>query len=152
LLDTMPYVIGVLLALATALLVRGTGFDRDRAVYPLMLIVIASYYVLFAVMGGSARALGLESIGMLGFLVVAVLGFASSLWWVVLALAGHGTFDFVHGHVIENPGVPAWWPAFCLAFDVCLAACLAWLLQRGSLRARRSRLPQRNAHEAGIDP
>ena len=38
----------------------------------------------------------------------------------------HGVMDTFHGNVIENTGVPAWWPAFCAAFDVGAAACLAW--------------------------
>ena len=40
----MPYVIGIVLSLGVALLARGVGFDRDRAFYPTVLIVIASYY------------------------------------------------------------------------------------------------------------
>ena len=51
-------------------------------------------------------------------------------WIVVAALAGHGVFDAVHGYVIENAGVPAWWPAWCLAYDVGAAAWLAWLIKR----------------------
>jgi hypothetical protein len=57
--------------------------------------------------------------------------FKSSAWIVVVALAGHGVFDALHGHVIENAGVPAWWPAWCLAYDVGAAAGLAWLLRHG---------------------
>jgi hypothetical protein len=49
---------------------------------------------------------------------------------VVGALAGHGVFDALHGKVIENSGVPVWWPAWCLAYDVGAAACLAWLIKR----------------------
>jgi hypothetical protein len=63
----MPYAIGIALAILTALLVTTAGFDRDRAIYPTLLIVIASYYVLFAVMGGSIRAISIESAVMLGF-------------------------------------------------------------------------------------
>jgi hypothetical protein len=47
-----------------------------------------------------------------------------------VALAGHGVFDAVHGYVIENAGVPAWWPAWCLSYDVGAAAILAWLIKR----------------------
>lgn len=133
----MPYAIGVVLALVTGVFVRSVGFDRDRAVYPTIMIVIALYYVLFAVMGGSVRALSIESAVMLGFASVAVLGFAGNLWWVVAALAGHGVFDLVHGRWIANPGVPAWWPAFCLACDIGLAAWLAALLVRGRLQPRK---------------
>jgi hypothetical protein len=36
------------------------GVDRDRALHPAVLVVIASYYVLVAVMGGSSHALVIE--------------------------------------------------------------------------------------------
>ena len=54
----------------------------------------------------------------------------SSLWIVVATLVGHGVFDFVHHRLIENPGVPPWWPGFCLAFDVAAGGFLAVLLVR----------------------
>ena len=110
---------------------RSVGFDRDRAFYPTVMIVIALYYVLFAVMSGSVQTVVSESVVMTLFAAAAVVGFKSSAWIVVVALAGHGVFDAVHGHLIENAGVPAWWPAWCLAYDVGAAAGLAWLLRRG---------------------
>lgn len=54
---------------------------------------------------------------MTGFTVAAVLGFKSNAWIVAGTLAGHGVFDAFHGRVVENSGVPVWWPAFCLAYD-----------------------------------
>ena len=48
----MEYVAGVVLALGTSLLASTVGLDRARAFYPTGMIVIASYYGLFAVMGG----------------------------------------------------------------------------------------------------
>src|SRR5688572_15770406 len=59
----------------------------------------------------------------------------SNAWIVVVALAGHGVFDAVHGHVIENAGVPAWWPAWCFSYDVGAAGCLAWLITRRRVTA-----------------
>jgi hypothetical protein len=128
-------VVGALLALAVGLFATGIGLDRDRAFYPVVTIVIASYYALFAVMGASTHALVLESLVGTVFLAVAVSGFKSSLWLVAAALAAHGIFDLGHSTVISNPGVPSWWPQFCLWFDVTLAAYLAWLLRSGRLRA-----------------
>ena len=64
------------------------------------------------------------------FLLLAVFGFKRSLWVVVVGSIGHGLFDFVHHFVIDNPGVPRWWPGFCLAFDVLFGVLLAWLLLR----------------------
>jgi len=127
--------IGASLAFAVGLLATAFRLDRDRAFYPTVTIVIASYYALFAVMGASSDALVLESLAGAVFLAAAVLGFRSSLWVVVLALAGHGIFDLTHARVISNPGVPSWWPQFCLSYDVVAAGYLAWLLTSGRIPA-----------------
>jgi hypothetical protein len=124
----LPFVIGIVASASVALFARKVGLDRDRAFYPTLMIVIALYYVLFAVMAGSIQTVLVESVVMLAFAAAAVAGFRSSAWIVVAALAGHGVFDAFHGYVIENPGVPEWWPAWCLAYDVGAAAGLAWLL------------------------
>jgi hypothetical protein len=127
--------IGTVLALAVGLFATGAGLDRDRAFYPVVTIVIASYYVLFAVLGAATRALVLETLVCTAFLAVALLGFRRSLWVVVVALAGHGVLDLTHAAVISNPGVPTWWPGFCLTYDLSAAAYLAWLLRSGRVRA-----------------
>ena len=134
----MPYLTGIVLAFLTGIGCRLAGFDRDRALYPIVVIVVASYYVLFAAIGGSARTVLVESTVMMVFVSMAVIGFRSSLWVIVAALAAHGVFDFVHGRLVSNPGVPAFWPAFCLGFDVLIAVFLAGLLHRGKVRARRA--------------
>jgi len=126
----LPYAVGIVLSVAVAVFARLVGFDRDRAFYPTLMIVIAAYYVLFAVMSGSVHTVFVESVVMIGFAIAAVAGFKSSGWIVVAALAGHGLFDGLHGKMIENSGVPVWWPAWCLAYDVGAAASLAWLLTR----------------------
>lgn len=131
----MALLVGVLLALAVGTLARSVGLDRDRGFYPTVTIVIASYYALFAVMGGSSDALVIESLVGLTFVATAVAGFRLSLWLVVAALLVHGIFDFVRGAAIANAGVPIWWPRFCLAFDVTAAGFLAWLLKSGRVRA-----------------
>jgi len=126
----LPYVVGLVLSIGVAVFARLVGLDRDRAFYPTVLIVIASYYVLFAAMVGSMQTVLLESAVMVLFVIAAVAGFKASAWIIVAGLAGHGLQDAVHGHIVANAGVPAWWPAWCLAYDVGAAAALAWLLMR----------------------
>ena len=135
----MEYIVGVVLALGISGLATVVGFDRDRAFYPTLTIVIASCYGLFAVIGGSPYALMLESIGIAAFLLLSLIGFRFTLWWVVAALAAHGVFDWFHGHLIADPGVPSWWPMFCLAYDVVAAAYLSWLLGFSRVAARSNR-------------
>jgi ABC-type amino acid transport system permease subunit len=126
----MSFLIGASLALLVGLFAAWIGLDRDRAFYPTVMIVIASYYVLFAVMGGSSHSLLTECAVMAAFVVASVAGFKRTPWLVVAALAAHGVLDFVHPHLISNPGVPVWWPGFCAAFDLVAACYLATLLIR----------------------
>lgn len=130
----LPSLIGALLALGVGALATGFGLDRDRAFYPTVMIVIAAYYVLFAVMGGSSHALLTECAVMAAFLVASLAGFKRTLWLVVAALAAHGILDLVHPHLIANPGVPVWWPDFCLAYDLVAAGYLAALLRSRAAR------------------
>ena len=139
----MAYIIGVVLALCTCFLATAVGLERDRAFYPTVTIVIATYYGLFAVIGGSLHALMLESVGIVAFLVMSLIGFRFTLWWVVAALAAHGVFDWFHGRLIEDPGVPSWWPMFCLTYDVVAAAYLSWLLGFSRIDARSKPVTQR---------
>jgi hypothetical protein len=132
----MPYIIGVALSVAVGLFARCVGFDREREFYPTVLIVVASYYVLFAAMSESFHTVISESILMTAFLIAAVVGYKSSPWIVVVALAGHGLQDAFHRHVVVNSGVPIWWPAFCAAYDLGAASCLVWILWQRSVRSR----------------
>lgn len=126
----MEFLVGVTLALVVSIFATVAGLDRDRGFYPVVLIVIALLYDLFAAMAGSVPALGLDTLAMVAFVVAAVVGFKTSLWLVVAALVGHGLFDYVHSYLITNPGVPAWYPNFCLGYDVMAAFYLGWLLTR----------------------
>jgi pimeloyl-ACP methyl ester carboxylesterase len=128
----MPYLIGVLLAVSVSLLARVLRWDRDRGFYPFVLGVIAPIYVLFAVMGGSVPALIREAMIMTGFLVVAAVGFKTNLWVAAAGLFVHGVMDFFHARLVDNPGVPTFWPALCLSYDVVAAIILGWLLVRTS--------------------
>ena len=61
-------------------------FDRERAFYPAVMIVIASYYGLFAVMGSSVKSLAIESVIILVFLVT------SNSWVQTKSLDCGGSF------------------------------------------------------------
>lgn len=134
----MPILVGLVLALGVGVFATLVGLDRDRAFYPTVLIVVASYYGLFAVMAGATSALPFEIGLFLIFAILAVIGFRGSLWIVVISLAAHGVFDLVRGDLIVNPGVPAWWPVWCLAYDVMAAAYLAWRLVSSGVPSTRS--------------
>ncbi len=131
-----PYLIGVALALGVGLLGTFAGFERDRAYYATITIIVPSYFGLYAILGGSTPVLLQEGVLIAAYLVGAVVGFRRNLWILAALLAGHGLFDAVHGFLITNPGLPAWWPAFCGAFDVAAGAYLAVRIRQGAVAAR----------------
>ena len=124
----MEYLIGSVLALATVVFARLSGFDRDRVFYPTLLIVVATYDVVFAVQGGDAGTIIGESLIAAAFAVVAVIGFRTSLWIIAAGLFAHGVLDELHQFVIATDAIPGWWVGFCSSFDVVAAGALAWLL------------------------
>jgi hypothetical protein len=126
----MPYVIGIVVALAVSTYATALRLDKDRAFYPTVLIVVASYYVLFAAMAGEGRVVVVELLIMGLFVAAATLGFRRSLWLVVVGLAAHGVQDLFHAQLVANSGMPAWWPAWCSSYDVVAAGYLAWRLSR----------------------
>ena len=101
----MALLFGLFLALAVGTFATAIRLDRDRAFYPTVMIVIAAYYFLFAVMGASRDALLLELLVGAGFIAAAAIGFRKSLWIVAIALAAHGLLDLFHCALIDNPGV-----------------------------------------------
>jgi hypothetical protein len=116
----IPIVVGVLLAVGIAALAKFTRFDEDRSFYSTVLIIIASYYVLFAVLGGVGHALVWELVIAIAFSTAAILGALHAPILVGAGIIAHGLFDLVHDILIENPGVPTWWPSFCASIDVLL--------------------------------
>ena len=121
----MEYLIGIGLAAVICAFATVVGIDRGRAFYATMVLVVATYYVLFAVMGGTVRTLLAESLVAFAFFVFAAVAFRKSSWLIVAGLVGHGIFDCFHHLIIHNPGVPAWWPGFCLSFDILAGIYLA---------------------------
>ena len=118
-------VVGVLLAVGIAVLGKFTRFDQDRSFYSTVLVIIASYYVLFAVLDGSGRALVWELVIAVAFSAVAIIGALLLPTLVGIGITAHGLFDLVHDALIENSGVPSWWPMFCGSIDVGLGL---WVL------------------------
>ena len=133
----IPVVIGLLLAVGIAALAKFTRFDKDRSFYSTVLVIIASYYVLFAVLDGSAHALAWEVVIAVAFSAVAIIGALVVPTLVGIGIIAHGLFDLVHDVFITNSGVPSWWPSFCGRIDVLLGLWVV-LLTRSRLACRRA--------------
>ncbi|MDP1767580.1 MAG: hypothetical protein Q8L74_02115 [Nitrospirota bacterium] len=133
----IPVLVGMLTAVAVAVLAKSMRFDQDRSFYPTVLVVIAAYYILFAVMGGSGQALAWELVAAVAFSVVAIMGALHMPVLVGVGIVAHGLFDLVHHMMIENAGVPDWWPGFCGSLDVVLGLWVIGLSRSGRSAACR---------------
>jgi hypothetical protein len=121
-------IVGVALAAMVGWFAHVVGYDRDRSFYAVVLTVVGSLYVLFALMAGGGHALVPEIAFFAVFAALAAIGFRTNLWIVAAGLAMHGVFDFFRHFFPIGSGVPEWWPAFCGAYDLVAAIGLATLL------------------------
>lgn len=129
----LPFISGLILSGAIIAFAHWMRFDRERSFYPTVLIVIASYYLLFAVIGNATFiTLVAETLLASLFLGLAAFGAFRSMAWVGLGLILHGLLDSIHPAILQNPGVPAWWPAFCAAVDLSLGVWVVWLVSTES--------------------
>lgn len=123
----LPITIGILLAVIMAFLAKVTNFDRDRSYYAVVLIVIASYYVLFACIANEAIVAEIFVASI--FSILAIVGVFRCPLLLGIGIFMHGVFDLVHGYIISNSGVPVWWPAFCASIDVVLGLWVIYLVK-----------------------
>lgn len=118
---------GIGLGVAVAIVASRLAFDRDRSFYPVVLIVIAVYYVLFAVMSGNARAIWIETAIAALFLSAAFAGHRWNPLIVAAAILAHAGYDAAHHLIFPYHGAPVWRPWFCGSIDgvLAIAALLA---------------------------
>lgn len=136
----IAFITGSVLALSVGLLATFIGFDRERAFYPTVMIVIASYYVLFALMTDSNNFPLIEIAVFAAFSLASIYSFLHSIWLVVFMLVGHGILDLVQTKTNTSSGVPVWWPEFCSSYDFVAAAFLAIRLKKYRAYTKNDRL------------
>ena len=119
-------IIGILLGVFIVLLAIKTGFDKDSSSYPVLLIVIAFYYVLFAFQANDTNEIIFEVIIAFLFSVIAIFGHHRNLKIVGIALILHGIYDLFQGDIVYSTNPPQWWPMFCLGVDVTIGIWVFW--------------------------
>lgn len=129
--------IGILLGGVIIFGAKVNGFEMDRSLYPVLLIVIALYYVLFAFQSYDRGEILFELVMALLFSALAVWGHRKGLILVVLGLVLHGIYDLAQRSIEFSTDPPEWWPLFCLGFDLTLALGLmvtTYSLKKGKLK------------------
>jgi len=123
--------IGIVIALpGTIMPVRKfLGLRGEKMFFTLTLIPIALFYIGFGYYYGDLTALHAEIVGVIIFTVLALLAQFMASWILVYAYVVHGLWDVLHeifvatiGGAIPWTQVPAGYAAFCLAYDLIVAA------------------------------
>lgn len=125
--DLVALISGAAAAAMLLVAVRVAGVGDQRGTYAVVLGAVAAFYLVFAIEVGGTALIAWHAVVAAGFAGVAVLGARTTMWWIVGGLAAHGLFDLAEGVMAPNPA-PEWWPAFCLGFDLAIAAGLARML------------------------
>jgi hypothetical protein len=100
----IPIIVGILLAVGIAALAKVTRFDEDRSFYSTILIIIASFYMLFAVLGDSGHALVWELGIAVAFSTVAIVG---ALFFTALVWTGSLPMAFLIWYMMRSLRIPA---------------------------------------------
>ena len=131
----LPAFFGVALSFATIIVVRSVGMTSERSLFPSALIAIASFYVVFAIETGQTNIIILNVIVTVVFILMAIIGFVKSLWFVVFGLFAHGVFDAIYAISGMSPA-PGWWGMFCIVIDILWALALAALIIQKEVNSR----------------
>ena len=119
-----PVAWGVLVGVLQAASPLAFWWLEPATVYALSLVAIAFVYIGFAVADGRWKVIALETSVAAVFVVIAAAAITGSPWLLVVGLAGHGLKDWWQhrSHYVANT---RWWPPFCAAVDVVVAAIIA---------------------------
>lgn len=119
-----PVAWGIVVGLVQVATPAAFWWLEDATVYALGLAIIAAIYIGFAVADGRPRVIGVESGVAFAFAILAAAAITGSAWLLVAGYLGHGLKDLWQ-HRTRFVAGTRWWPPFCAAVDVVVAAAIA---------------------------
>ena len=132
--DILGLIIGVIFIAPTIYFIRTKNWDS--VAWPLFLVTLPLYYMLFGVLAMDGSAVFYELLYGLPFIVTGLLVWRirskSTLIIVALAWLSHGFYDFFHEDLFINPGVFSWYPAFCAIVDITVGGYLVLYYKHAS--------------------
>ena len=115
---------GIVFGAVVVALPLGFWWLDAATVHALVIALIASVYVGFAVADGRPPVIAVEIIVAGVFIVIAATAVTGWVWLIVLGYFGHGCKDLWQhrSHYVANT---RWWPPFCAVVDWIAAAIIA---------------------------
>lgn len=121
--------VGVLLALGCAYVVRALARGHELPVYAVGLFGAALVYLVFAfAAGASAGWLWVELGGLAFFGGFALFALRTSALFVGLGWGLHVLWDAALHGLLSPDIAPSWYPSLCAGFDLTLAVYIPWAL------------------------
>ncbi len=122
---------GVVIGVAQAAVAMAFWWLPPSTVHALMVTLIAAVYVGFAVADGRTKVIVVEATVVVGFFIAAAPAVAATPWLVVALYLAHGAKDLWQHRTRFVRGT-RWWPPFCFAVDVTVAAIVTAQLLAGA--------------------
>lgn len=119
-----PALVGLLLALATVVAVALLGRPRGPELLAVLLVAAAAVYPGAALAHGTRRTLVIETLVMIAFAAIALLGLWHSLTLLAIGYFGHAGWDLLHHRRRIGAAVGSKFPPFCLVYDVAVGALI----------------------------
>jgi hypothetical protein len=111
-------VLGGVTLIIPSLLARDTAFG----LLAILLGMIASVYLGYALADGRLRAFQVEYVGMVAFAALATIDLARhSALLLALGYLGHGLWDLLHHRGGVDVRMPGWYVPLCLGYDTVVA-------------------------------
>lgn len=115
-----PALLGLLLALATAVAVALLGRPRGPELLAAVLAAAAAVYPGAALAHGRRGTLLMETVAMIAFAAVALLGLWHSLTLLAFGYFGHAGWDLLHHPRRIGAEAGSAFPPFCLVYDIAI--------------------------------
>lgn len=100
-------------------------------VHALMVTLIAAIYIGFAVADGRPKVIVVEATVVVAFFIASAAAVTATAWLVVAMYLTHGAKDLWQ-HRTQFVRGTRWWPPFCFAIDMTVAAIVATQLLLGA--------------------
>ncbi len=120
------YLLGLVLALATCAVLWPLPPEMARGAVSHLLTLIAAVYVGFAIASEGRLSVRRQVAGCAVFVGFALAGLWAGWIWLVIGLALHGAWDFLHHGDRGHGVVPAWYVPACAAYDWLVALFVVW--------------------------
>jgi hypothetical protein len=119
-----PALVGLLLAFATAVAVALLGKPRGPELLAAVLVAAAAVYPAAALAQGARGTLLAETLMMMFFVIVALLGLWHSLTLLAIGYFGHAGWDLLHHPRRIGAQAGATFPRFCLVYDIAVGVLI----------------------------